>query len=169
MAKLETKAAMRTPTVTANSMATVNSDGDDGLGSGGKLGGGGGLRRVTMNDFGENTPRQTHPKQTQFPLPSVPQLVSPEKKELGKEGLIVTKELKLLQSNPQRLDGYIRGSVSRLLKSDLVAVLAEDGRKGRITHREQEKKNTYRIQPERSLFYPLGSVGTDSKEMDILE
>ncbi|KAL9260535.1 Pentatricopeptide repeat-containing protein [Drosera capensis] len=47
------------------------------------------------------------------------------KKELGKEGLIVAKELKRLQSNPQRLDGYIRGSVSRLLKSDLVAVLAE--------------------------------------------
>ncbi|GAB2232758.1 hypothetical protein Drorol1_Dr00011812, partial [Drosera rotundifolia] len=91
------------------------------------------------------------------------------KKKLGKEGLIVAKELKRLQSNPQWLDGYIWGSVSRLLKSDLVAVLAEDGRKGRITHREQEKKNTYRIQPERSLSYPLGSVGTDSKETDILE
>ncbi|GAB2229768.1 hypothetical protein Droror1_Dr00014022 [Drosera rotundifolia] len=47
------------------------------------------------------------------------------KKELGKEGLIVAKEFKRLQSNPQRLDGYIRGSVLRLLKSDLVAVLAE--------------------------------------------
>ncbi|GAB2250227.1 hypothetical protein Droror1_Dr00013586 [Drosera rotundifolia] len=61
------------------------------------------------------------------------------KKELGKEGLIVAKELKLLQSNSQRLDGYIRGSVSRLLKSDLVAVLAEDGRMGRWRRLEYKK------------------------------
>ncbi|GAB2218425.1 hypothetical protein Drorol1_Dr00001648 [Drosera rotundifolia] len=54
------------------------------------------------------------------------------KKELGKEGLIVAKELKRLQSSPQRLDGYIRGSVSRLLKSDLVAVLAEFQRQDQV-------------------------------------
>ncbi|KAI4368644.1 hypothetical protein MLD38_017180 [Melastoma candidum] len=47
------------------------------------------------------------------------------KKEIGKEGLIAAKELKRLQSNPVRLGRFIKSHVSRLLKSDLVAVLAE--------------------------------------------
>ncbi|KAG4920432.1 hypothetical protein JHK86_049245 [Glycine max] len=47
------------------------------------------------------------------------------KKEMGKEGLVVAKELKRFRSDPVRLDRFIRSSVSRLLKSDLVAVLAE--------------------------------------------
>ncbi|KAL4587871.1 hypothetical protein LXL04_000746 [Taraxacum kok-saghyz] len=47
------------------------------------------------------------------------------KKELGKEGLIITKELKRLQSSPPRLDRFIKSHVSRLLKSDLVSVLFE--------------------------------------------
>ncbi|KVI07666.1 pentatricopeptide repeat-containing protein At1g62350 [Cynara cardunculus var. scolymus] len=47
------------------------------------------------------------------------------KKELGKEGLIIAKELKRLQSSPVRLDLFIKSHVSRLLKSDLVSVLAE--------------------------------------------
>lgn len=47
------------------------------------------------------------------------------KKELGKEGLIIAKELKRHQSHPLRLDRFIKTHVSRLLKSDLVAVLAE--------------------------------------------
>ncbi|VFQ85372.1 unnamed protein product [Cuscuta campestris] len=47
------------------------------------------------------------------------------KKELGKEGLMAAKELKRLQSDPIRLERFIKSSVSRLLKSDLVAVLAE--------------------------------------------
>ncbi|KAA8544612.1 hypothetical protein F0562_022617 [Nyssa sinensis] len=47
------------------------------------------------------------------------------KKEMGKEGLIVAKELKRLQGNPIRFDRYMKSHVSRLLKSDLVAVLAE--------------------------------------------
>lgn len=47
------------------------------------------------------------------------------KKEMGKEGLMVAKELKRLQSNPVRFDRFIKSHVSRLLKSDLVAVLAE--------------------------------------------
>ncbi|KAL9250047.1 Pentatricopeptide repeat-containing protein [Drosera capensis] len=50
----------------------------------------------------------------------------------GRGGLIVAKELKRLQSNPQRLDGFIRGSVSRLQKSDLVAVLAEFQRQDQL-------------------------------------
>ncbi|GAB2229987.1 hypothetical protein Droror1_Dr00014243 [Drosera rotundifolia] len=41
--KLESKGVMWTPTVTTNSMATMDSDGDDDLKSGGKLGGGAGL------------------------------------------------------------------------------------------------------------------------------
>lgn len=47
------------------------------------------------------------------------------KKEMGKEGLVVAKELKRLQSNSVRLDRFMKSHVSRLLKSDLVAVLAE--------------------------------------------
>ncbi|KAK2976730.1 hypothetical protein RJ640_018203 [Escallonia rubra] len=47
------------------------------------------------------------------------------KKEMGKEGLMVAKELKRLQSNPVRFDRFVKSHVSRLLKSDLVAVLFE--------------------------------------------
>ncbi|XP_047156327.1 pentatricopeptide repeat-containing protein At1g62350 [Vigna umbellata] len=54
------------------------------------------------------------------------------KKEIGKEGLLVAKELKRLRSDPVRLDRYIRSSVSRLLKSDLVAVLAEFQRQNQV-------------------------------------
>ncbi|KAE9605332.1 hypothetical protein Lal_00024670 [Lupinus albus] len=54
------------------------------------------------------------------------------KKEIGKEGLIIAKELKRLQSNPVRLDRFIQSQVSRLLKSDLVAVLAEFQRQDQV-------------------------------------
>lgn len=54
------------------------------------------------------------------------------KKEMGKEGLIAAKELKRLQSQPVRLERFIRSHVSRLLKSDLVAVLAEFQRQGQV-------------------------------------
>lgn len=54
------------------------------------------------------------------------------KKELGKEGLIIAKELKRLQSNPIRLDRFVQSNVSRLLKSDLVAVLAEFQRQDNV-------------------------------------
>lgn len=47
------------------------------------------------------------------------------KKDIGKEGLIVAKELKRLQGNSIQLERFIKSHVSRLLKSDLVAVLAE--------------------------------------------
>ena len=51
---------------------------------------------------------------------------------MGKEGLIVAKELKRIQSNPVRLDRFIQSNVSRLLKSDLVAVLAEFQRQDQV-------------------------------------
>lgn len=54
------------------------------------------------------------------------------KKEMSKEGLIAAKELKRLQSHPVRLDRFIKSSVSRLLKSDLVAVLAEFQRQDQV-------------------------------------
>lgn len=54
------------------------------------------------------------------------------KKEIGKEGLVAAKELKRLQSDPVRLDRFIRSQVSRLLKSDLVAVLAEFQRQDQV-------------------------------------
>ncbi|XP_045808182.1 pentatricopeptide repeat-containing protein At1g62350-like isoform X2 [Trifolium pratense] len=53
-------------------------------------------------------------------------------KELGKEGLIITKELKRLQSDPVRLDRFVRSNVSRLLKSDLVSVLFEFQRQDNV-------------------------------------
>jgi hypothetical protein len=46
--------------------------------------------------------------------------------------LIVAKELKRLQSHPVCLDQFIRSHVSRLLKFDLVAVLAELQRKEQV-------------------------------------
>ncbi|XP_057955513.1 pentatricopeptide repeat-containing protein At1g62350 isoform X2 [Malania oleifera] len=54
------------------------------------------------------------------------------KKEMSKEGLIVVKELKRLQSNAIRLDRFMGSHVSRLLKSDLFAVLAEFQRQGQV-------------------------------------
>ncbi|XP_030520951.1 pentatricopeptide repeat-containing protein At1g62350 [Rhodamnia argentea] len=54
------------------------------------------------------------------------------KKEIGKEGLIVAKELKRLQTNLVRLDRFIKSHVSRLLKSDLVSVLAEFQRQDQV-------------------------------------
>lgn len=51
---------------------------------------------------------------------------------MGKEGLIVVKELKRLQSNFIRLDRFISSHVSRLLKSDLVAVLVELQRQNQV-------------------------------------
>ncbi|KAM4096403.1 hypothetical protein ACJW30_08G102700 [Castanea mollissima] len=54
------------------------------------------------------------------------------KNEMGKEGLIVAKELKRLRSNSVRLDRFIRSHVSRLLKSDLFAVLAEFQRQDQV-------------------------------------
>ncbi|XP_047322293.1 pentatricopeptide repeat-containing protein At1g62350 [Impatiens glandulifera] len=47
------------------------------------------------------------------------------KKEIGKEGLFTVKELKRLQLDPVRLQRFMKSHVSRLLKSDIVAVLAE--------------------------------------------
>ncbi|KAL8207925.1 hypothetical protein R6Q57_007337 [Mikania cordata] len=44
------------------------------------------------------------------------------KKEMGKEGLIIAKELKKLESSPARLDHFINSHFSRLLKSDLVSI-----------------------------------------------
>ncbi|XP_058110426.1 pentatricopeptide repeat-containing protein At1g62350 [Magnolia sinica] len=54
------------------------------------------------------------------------------KKEMGKEGLLVVQELKRLQSNRVRLDGVIRTRVSRLVRTDLLAVLAEFQRQGQV-------------------------------------
>ncbi|XWS73647.1 hypothetical protein CRYUN_Cryun02cG0146600 [Craigia yunnanensis] len=54
------------------------------------------------------------------------------KKEMTKEGLIAAKELKRLQSNPIRLDRFILSHISRLLKSDLVSVLAEFQRQNQV-------------------------------------
>ncbi|KAK9673580.1 hypothetical protein RND81_12G176600 [Saponaria officinalis] len=54
------------------------------------------------------------------------------KKEIGKEGLIIAKEMKRLQSNPLRLHKFMQTHVTRLLKSDLVSVLAEFQRQNHV-------------------------------------
>ncbi|AAF70836.1 F2401.8 [Arabidopsis thaliana] len=54
------------------------------------------------------------------------------KKEMSKEGLIAAKELKRLQTQSVRLDRFIGSHVSRLLKSDLVSVLAEFQRQNQV-------------------------------------
>lgn len=54
------------------------------------------------------------------------------KKEMSKEGLIAAKELKRLQTKLVRLDRFICSHVSRLLKSDLVSVLAEFQRQDQV-------------------------------------
>ncbi|OVA02807.1 Pentatricopeptide repeat [Macleaya cordata] len=54
------------------------------------------------------------------------------KKEMGKEGLIAVKELKRLKPDPIRLDRFMRTHVSRLLKSDLLAILAEFQRQDQV-------------------------------------
>ncbi|XP_020574443.1 pentatricopeptide repeat-containing protein At1g62350 [Phalaenopsis equestris] len=53
------------------------------------------------------------------------------KKEMGKEGLFVIHQLKRLGSGP-RLDQFMRTHVSRLLRTDLLAVLAELQRQDNI-------------------------------------
>ncbi|GLU18903.1 hypothetical protein SLE2022_351800 [Rubroshorea leprosula] len=51
---------------------------------------------------------------------------------MTKEGLIAAKELKRFRSDPVCLDRFIRSNVSRLLKSDLLAVLAEFQRQDQV-------------------------------------
>lgn len=52
---------------------------------------------------------------------------------MGKEGLMVAKELKRLHSHPLRFERFMKTHVSRLLKSDLVAVLAEFQRQNLVS------------------------------------
>ncbi|XP_010418227.1 PREDICTED: pentatricopeptide repeat-containing protein At1g62350 [Camelina sativa] len=54
------------------------------------------------------------------------------KKEMTKEGLIAAKELKRLQTKLVRLDRFISSHVARLLRSDLVSVLAEFQRQNQV-------------------------------------
>ncbi|XP_068669338.1 pentatricopeptide repeat-containing protein At1g62350-like [Aristolochia californica] len=54
------------------------------------------------------------------------------KKEMGKEGIFVVQQLKRLVSDRFRLERFMKTHVSRLLKSDLLAVLAEFQRQDQI-------------------------------------
>ncbi|URE41342.1 Pentatricopeptide repeat-containing protein [Musa troglodytarum] len=47
------------------------------------------------------------------------------KKEMGKEGLFVVQQLKRLASDEPRLQRFMRSHVARLLRTDLLAVLAD--------------------------------------------
>ncbi|CAA2967999.1 pentatricopeptide repeat-containing At1g62350 [Olea europaea subsp. europaea] len=55
------------------------------------------------------------------------------KKEISKEGLMVAKELKRLQCHTVRFERFMKSNVSRLLKSDLVAVLVEFQRQNLVS------------------------------------
>ncbi|KAG6412547.1 hypothetical protein SASPL_125227 [Salvia splendens] len=55
------------------------------------------------------------------------------RKEMGKEGLMVAKELKRLHCHPMRFERFMKTHVSRLLKSDLIAVLAEFQRQNLVS------------------------------------
>ncbi|KAK3035968.1 hypothetical protein RJ639_031141 [Escallonia herrerae] len=83
------------------------------------------ILRITLRTLIES-PASEHRRYIAGSAASRPSLsIWRRKKEMGKEGLMVAKELKRLQSNPVRFDRFVKSHVSRLLKSDLVAVLAE--------------------------------------------
>lgn len=55
-----------------------------------------------------------------------------KKKIMGREGLLVVKELKRLKKDSERVKKFMKTHVARLLKSDLLAVLAEFQRQDEI-------------------------------------
>lgn len=55
-----------------------------------------------------------------------------KKKIMGREGLLVVKELKRLKKDTERVQKFMKNHVARLLKSDLLAVLAEFQRQDEI-------------------------------------
>ncbi|WOL04610.1 pentatricopeptide repeat-containing protein [Canna indica] len=54
------------------------------------------------------------------------------KKEMGKEGLFVVQQLKRLVSSGPRLERFMKSHVARLLRTDLLAVLAEFQRQDNV-------------------------------------
>lgn len=54
------------------------------------------------------------------------------RKLIGKEALFVIQEIKRIKNDPTRLGNFMKVHVSRLLKSDLVAVLTELERQGEV-------------------------------------
>lgn len=87
------------------------------------------LRRTSLSNLNTKVPpiylNHFHTISTSSSSSSPSLSIWRRKKEMGKEGLIIAKELKRLQSSPLRLDRFIKSHVSRLLKSDLVSVLFE--------------------------------------------
>ncbi|KAL1336523.1 hypothetical protein HN51_030874 [Arachis hypogaea] len=91
------------------------------------------LRRAVRRAASLATRTALHPRQFVSGSASKPSLsIWRRKKEMGKEALIAAKELKRLRSDPLRLDRFVASHVSRLLKSDLVAVLAEFQRQDQV-------------------------------------
>ncbi|CAJ2675677.1 unnamed protein product [Trifolium pratense] len=91
------------------------------------------LRRVSSSSFSSTATVVNSSSRFITGSASKPSLsIWRRKKELGKEGLIITKELKRLQSDPVRLDRFVRSNVSRLLKSDIVSVLFEFQRQDNV-------------------------------------
>ncbi|KAH9309165.1 hypothetical protein KI387_037076 [Taxus chinensis] len=55
-----------------------------------------------------------------------------KKKILGREGLLVVQEMKRFKKNNERIQKFMKSHVSRLLKSDLLSVLAEFQRQDEV-------------------------------------
>ncbi|KAL7126962.1 hypothetical protein ABFS83_14G222200 [Erythranthe nasuta] len=93
------------------------------------------LRRVSSRRLQlQHRPQITDVRQLITGASSSPSLsIWRRKKEMGKEGLMVAKELKRLQCHPVRFERFMKTSVSRLLKSDLVAVLVEFQRQNLVS------------------------------------
>ncbi|KAJ0244822.1 Pentatricopeptide repeat-containing protein [Hirschfeldia incana] len=88
------------------------------------------LRQIGFADRGASNP--TVRSYLSGPASSPSLSIWRRKKEMSKEGLIAAKELKRLQTKLVRLDRFISSHVSRLLKSDLVSVLAEFQRQDQV-------------------------------------
>ncbi|XP_074585369.1 pentatricopeptide repeat-containing protein At1g62350 [Curcuma longa] len=92
------------------------------------------LWRRAIRELGEGSgsavrcfllPRRCFASSSASPTSSPSLSIWRRKKEMGKEGIFVVHQLKRLASAGPRLDRFMKSNVTRLLRTDLLAVLAE--------------------------------------------
>ncbi|KAG6485359.1 pentatricopeptide repeat-containing protein At1g62350-like [Zingiber officinale] len=92
------------------------------------------LWRRAITELGEGSssavrwfllPRRFFASPSSSPTSSPSLSIWRRKKEMGKEGIFVVHQLKRLASAGPRLDRFMKSNVTRLLRTDLLAVLAE--------------------------------------------
>lgn len=92
------------------------------------------LWRRAIRELGEGSgsavrcfllPRRCFASSSASPTSSPSLSIWRRKKEMGKEGIFVVHQLKRLASAGPRLDRFMKSNVARLLRTDLLAVLAE--------------------------------------------